>query len=181
MNISSQLKRAKQNDSLIRIERDIVDEGVKTTGYVVATAEEFFLLEVLDDRIYPDGFQCLRYEDVTLVENPCPTAEFIEKALQLCGLNRPPVPNIDLSSMASILKTMGACSSLISIHPEVSDPGVCFIGKFLEIEDGVLKLQAITTHGTWEDEIDEHDVADLTRVDIGGRYEDALLLVANSR
>jgi hypothetical protein len=177
MNLKRQLLKAMGSDALIRLERSNVEDG-SISGYVVALGPEFFLMEVLDDSIRLDGFYCLRYRDVTNCKVPSPTHEFVEKALQIREFTRAEKPQIDLSSIGALLESAGAASPVITIHPEEADPGTCFIGRFVHLNGNILQLMEITPDGEWDDEPEEHAIDEITRVDFGGGYEEALLLVA---
>ena len=64
-----------------------------------------------------------------------------------------------------------------SVHTEQTEPGICKIGRVRSVDDGSVKLIALDPDADWDDEVTEVPLADVTRVDIGGAYEEALLLV----
>jgi hypothetical protein len=166
-------------DALIRIERSNLEDG-SIEGYVVALGPDFFLMEVIDDSIRMDGHYCLRYQDITDCENPCSRMGFVENVLQLRGIERAEKPEVDLSSIEAIVQSVGTSQSIITIHPEETDPGTCFIGKYGGMENGFLSLLELTTDGKWSEEPGKYAIEEITRVDFGGAYEGALLLVANA-
>ena len=179
MSFKRQLLQAMGSDTLIRIERSSVEDG-SIDGYVVALGPQFFLMEVIDDSIRMDGHYCLRYQDVTDCESPCSRRDFIEKVLRLRGAVRGEKPQVDLSSIEAIVQTVGTSQPILTIHPEEADPGTCYIGEYRGIDGGYLNLLELTTDGKWSEESGKYAVEEITRVDFGGSYEEALLLVANA-
>lgn len=71
----------------------------------------------------------------------------------------------------------------MTIHTERVEPGVCFIGTPIgEITDRVT-LREITPEAEWEDEeeLRSWKLADITRIEFGGRYEEALLALCEGK
>lgn len=65
---------------------------------------------------------------------------------------------------------------LVTLHTEVADPDVCYIGRPVQLTSRVV---TIGPDATWDD--DEWLTlawADVTRIDFGGDYAQALALVA---
>lgn len=180
MNIEQQIERAKDMETLIRVYRAGLEDGW-ASGYVVGIGPSFFVLELIDNTVQYDGFNCFRYSDVTRVESPDPHAAFIESALKLRGYSHQPYPALDLASPREILLSAGKAFPVVTIHIEQSDPDVCFIGKVIEVSDEQLALRLITPDAAWETELEAYDLEDITRIDFGGQYEGALVLVAEAR
>lgn len=145
-------------------------------GYVLDVGPTFFLLLAVSDRMWFDGFECLRIPDVSYLA-PDPTAAFMEKALELRRANRPARPPIDLQSVASILESASVVFPLATIHIEEIDPDVCYIGRVVKVGRKYLTLQEIDPHAVWESRATQYELADITRLGFGQDYEDALYLV----
>jgi hypothetical protein len=64
-----------------------------------------------------------------------------------------------------------------SRYRERVDPGGCWIGRVQGIDRGRLSLLEIGPDAKWEDSPEEYRVAEITRVNFGGDYENALHLV----
>jgi hypothetical protein len=66
---------------------------------------------------------------------------------------------------------------LVTIHREKIKPNVCWIGQVVQVRRGRLSLLEIGPDAKWDEEPTEYKVDEITRVDFGGGYEDALRLV----
>jgi hypothetical protein len=88
---------------------------------------------------------------------------------------------VDLSNFSTLLPTASALFPLVTIHREVVDPDVVHIGVVKDIADGILTLREIDPNARWARKLGRHKISQITRVDFGGRYEDALARVGKVR
>ena len=159
---------------LVRLSRRFEDSAIR--GYVLAIGPKFFVLALVSDRLWFDGFECFRAADVLTV-SPDPYSDFAKEALKKRGQRRPRKPKIDLTSIESLLLSARLAFPLITIHQEKIDPDVCHIGRVLGVTRGQAALLAITPHATWTDQPIKLRLTDITRVNFGGDYEDTLHIV----
>jgi len=152
-------------------------EPGSTLGYVLDMGPEFFLLGFIDDHIRFNGFHCYRVSDVRKLRAPAPNAEFITNALLLRNETIDKKPDINLSDIAALLNSGSQLFPLITIHREKLNPDTCKIGKIIEIKDNVLRFLEIDPDAIWEEKPTKIRLSDITRVDFGGGYEEALHLV----
>lgn len=167
------LQGALDSGEMVRFERRF--EPGTVCGYVQGIGPRFFLLSVVSDRIWFDGFECFRIGDVSDIADP--HVEFVETALRLQGQNRPDPPVLDLSSIDGLLVSAGAAFQLIAIHRERVDPDVCQIGQVISVRGGKLSLLEIDPDANWDAQPSEFRTREITRVNFGGDYENALHLV----
>ena len=179
MTIVRRITQAATSQDLIRIYREGLEDGW-ADGYVAGAGPEFFALELIDKSIRFDGFNCMRYSDVTRCDVPAPHAGFLIKALKAQGFRRQERFSPDLSTLSSLLRTAGAEFPLLTIHSEAWDPDICFIGKVENVSDDQLELRLVTPNAEWEDGTKQIALDGITRVDFGGAYERALFLVAGN-
>lgn len=163
---------------LVRFTRPV--EAGSVTGYVLAVGPQFFLLALVEDTIKFNGYQCLRLRDVRYLQAPARYAAFIEAALKIRGEKRPRIPAVVVDSVEQILKTASRTFPLITIHREAVDPDVCHIGRIVGLSDSEISLLEIGPDACWDDEPTIYRTKEITRVDFGGAYEEALMLVADS-
>lgn len=145
-------------------------------GYVFDAGPKFFLLCVVNDRLWFDGFECFRIKDVLSVE-PDPYADFADAALKKRKQRRPRKPKVDLDSVQGILHTAGKVFPLLTIHMEKHNPDVCYIGQVCEITVKHLHLRCIDPHAQWDSDAGKYRLSQITRIGFGADYEDALHLV----
>jgi hypothetical protein len=81
-----------------------------------------------------------------------------------------------VGSIEELLLSAGRAFPLVTIHRERIDPEVCFIGSVQGIDRGRLSLLEIGPDANWEDSPEEYRVAEITCVNFGGDYENALHL-----
>jgi hypothetical protein len=177
--IDAKLSRAKRKSVPVRIERRHF-EGTKAwlDGYIGDFSAKLILIEVIGDNVRLDGCNILRKKDITALEVPNPRAEFYEKALRLQAERRGKHPALQLDNVRTALETVNAASPLVVIHRESIDPDVCEIGRILEFKTRSFVMQMMDLHAEFHEEIDTYDYTEITRIDFGGGYENALALVA---
>lgn len=170
----SQLEEAMRARRLMRISRRF--KSSKIRGYVLDIGPRFFLLALVSDRIWFDGFECFRIEDVkSLVQDP--HASFIEAALEKRRERRPRKPAVRLRRTEELLTSAGRAFPLVAIHCEEADRGVCWIGRVLGVKGARVSLLEISPGAEWWREPTAYRLSEITRVSFGGDYERALHLV----
>jgi hypothetical protein len=162
--------------SLVSLERRV--EPGRALGYVVDLGPRWFVLSLVDDGIRFNGFQIFRFSDVSRVESPHVHAQFVESALRLRGERRPRKRALDLTSIARLLKSAARHFPLVTLHREIADPDVCHIGRVISATARNVSSREITPDAEWDEELTSYPCSEITRVDLGGNYEKALLLVA---
>ena len=178
LEVRASLVAARDTQVLVRVHRT-VQPGF-ANGYVIDVGREWFTLCYVADQIVFDGFQVVRFKDVSSVESPGPNATLVGRVLRLRQPVKPRDPGIDLGDIASVLRTASSAYPLITLHRDVADPDVCHIGAVERIEGGTVVLRLMSPDGAWEEEREPFRLQDITRVDFGGLYEEALSLVASS-
>ena len=171
---SHKLKQMLRERRLVRFTRRFEESPVR--GYVLAIGPKFFLLALVSDRIWFDGFEYFRINDISNLK-PDPYAPFAEAALRKRRERRPKMPRVNVKDVAKLLFSASRAFPLVTIHCERVDPDVCWIGHMLRIENERVSLLEINPDGTWDKEPNEYRINEITRVNFGGDYEDALHLV----
>lgn len=174
-----QLLEAHASRTLVRLERSVGQGHVN--GYVCAVSTRLVLLQVVSSEIHYDGFAIYRLSDLTRVHSPAPHHEFIETALKLRKLRKGRAPRLDITSLKTVLATVHPAFPLVTMHREADDPDVAHIGLVTQVTARSVDLLEITPDAHWETKLDRYALSEITRVDLGGAYEEALHLVASSR
>ena len=177
--VKNQLKSAAEDHALIRLWRDDID-ALEEVGYVIGVGAEWCLLSYVSRDIAFNGFAALRLKDVTEVEAPHEHAAFIEKALELKKLKEPDHPDIDLKDTGALVMSAGRAFPVVTLSREIADPDTCQIGMPVQIQAGSVSLMEIDANAVWYDDVEFYRLDEITRVDFGGGYEEALVLVGGS-
>lgn len=172
------LLQARRARRLIRFRNPFEVFPVK--GYVLDVGPRFFLLAVVNDRVWFDGFECFRVSDVRK-PTADPYTDFVEAALRKRGERRAARPRVDVTSIEKLLLSAGRCFPLVTIHREKIDPDVCHIGRVTAVRGGEVSLLEISPNATWDHEPTTYRLREITRVGFGADYENALHLVAGRR
>jgi hypothetical protein len=154
-------------------------ERSSVRGYVLDIGPRFFLLALVSDRIRFDGFECFRLNDVSSVRRD-PYTTFVETALRRRGERMLRKPRVSVASIEELLLSANRAFPLVTIHREQVNPEVCSIGRVMGIDRGRVWLLEISPDATWEKRLSEYPLREITRVNFGGDYEDALAIVGGS-
>jgi hypothetical protein len=172
---SSQLARACDNRLLVKFATRFDDGSI--CGYVLERGPRFFLVALVSDEMRFNGFQCFRREDVRRLQVPARYATFAEAALKKRGERMPRKPRVSLATLSDLLLTANNAFPLVTIHREQADPDVCHIGRVVELGGGSLSLLEIGPDARWDNRPTVYSLREITRVDFGCGYEEALHLV----
>jgi len=167
----SKLSDAMHGHQLVRFSSRFENSTVR--GYVLGIGPQFFLLSVVSDRIWFDGFECFRARDVRNLR-PDPYTAFAETALRKRGERKPKKPRVSVASVQDILVSASRAFPLVTIHLEHIDPSVCYIGRVVGVDKRRASLLQIDPHARWEEKPTEYLLSQITRVGFGADYEDAL-------
>ena len=146
-------------------------------GYVLDIGPRFFLLAIIDDYRKFNGFQCSRISDVRKLRIPAPYAVVIVAALRKRGQIIRRKPNINLAGLPELLKAASRLFPLITIHREGAKPGICEIGRAIDVNKDRLLFHEIDPGAIWYKKLTSFPLNEITRVEFGGGYEEALFLV----
>jgi len=171
----TQLKLAKRRRSLVRFRRPL--EPGTVNGYVLDIGPEFFLLALISDGIRPNGFQCFRLTDIRRLRVPDKYAQFHEEVLKKRGIKFPKKPLVSVRSLPKLLLSANKAFPLVTIHREKAEPSTCEIGRVVEVRKGSVTLLEIGPGAIWDERLRTYRLNQITRVDFGGDYENALHLV----
>ena len=177
-NKKSQLSLALRNRWLVRFASALVRGTVN--GYVLDVGPQFFLVALVSDGIRPNGFQCYRLSDIRELRVPDKYARFREAVLKKRGIRFPKKPPVVVSSLPELLITANRAFPLVTIHREKVDADTCSIGRVVDLSKGRVTLLEIGPDASWDDELETYRLSEITRVDFGGDYENALQLIGGS-
>jgi hypothetical protein len=175
---SSKLAIALHDKLLVKFSRPF--EWNSVYGYVLDIGPRFFLMAIVGDPVWFNGFSCFRLSDVRKLESPHEYAAFVEAVLSKRGERMPKKPRVSVASIEELLVSAGRAFALVTIHREQVNPDVRQIGRVIGVANGRVELLQIGPDASWDDEPKIYRLSEITRVEFGGDYETALQLVGGS-
>ncbi|MBJ7549633.1 hypothetical protein [Marinomonas ostreistagni] len=171
-----ELEKARTRKNVVRIFREEIDGPDNwTDGFIIAANEEMVLMQLIDDGVHLNGYQILFLEDISDFMHPAPFNDFQKRVLEIRGEDIED-PEVDLDDLAVLLMDISEEFGLVTIHREEVDSDGCEIGRVLRADATTFELEEIGSDARWFDETYEYDLYDITRIEFGSAYEDALLL-----
>jgi len=171
-----ELEKARTRKNVVRIFREEIDGPDNwTDGFIIAANEEMVLMQLIDDGVHLNGYQILFLEDMSDFMHPAPFHDFQKRVLESRG-EEIEDPEVDLDDLAVLLMDISEEFGLVTIHREEVDSDGCEIGRVLRADATTFELEEIGSDARWFDETYEYDLYDITRIEFGSAYEDALLL-----
>lgn len=176
--LRKRLERAQVQEALVHIRRWIPGAD-RVEGFVVGLSQDWVLLHRLSDRIAFDGWITVRFQDVQAV-TIYPTEDCFEiAAVKARGLWPPTPPAATVpENINQVLAQAKDHSSVITVHREFERPDVAWCGAVRDISEDTLRFLEVNVAAGWGRKPRLFDLDDITRVDFGGGYEEALQLVA---
>lgn len=148
-------------------------------GYVVDVGPQYFLLALVCDHIRFGGFQAFRTRDVRNLSAHS-FAAFVESALKKRRERSPRKPKVSVRSLRDLLLSAGRAFPLVTIHRENVDADICHVGRILGVANERANILEIGPDAAWDEAPTEYALREITRVDFGGDYEDALFIVGGN-
>ncbi len=148
-------------------------------GYAVAVGERWLLLARVADGLWWHGWTAVRLKDVRSVRRP-DGAPFLERVLRLRAQWPPGAPDVgaDLSSLRALLASLQGIAVPVAVVAERADPDVRRTGAVRRVGRRRVHLQEVTPTARWRRTTTTVELDGITRVDIGGAYDLALVAVA---
>ena len=174
----SRLALALRKRLLVRFTRPFEQGSVN--GYVLDIGPRFFIVALVGEGGWFNGFGCFRLSDVRELQAPAKYAEFTKAALKIRGERIPKKPRVTMGSLQELLRSSNRTFPLVTIHREKVDPGVCHIGRVMRLSTSRMSLLEIGPDARWDREPIEYRLSEVTEVDFGGDYEEALHLVGGA-
>ncbi len=165
-------------------ERDVVSftrpfETGSVLGYVCDVGPDLFTVALLESMRF-NGFQVFRIRDVRNLLVPHRHAPFVEEWLRLSRQRVPSRRGVRATGVGALLKAASRAFRLVTVHREKADPDVCHIGQVIAVDKKSVTLREIDPDAHWDAQPCCYRLAEITRLDFGGGYEEALASVAEA-
>ncbi|WP_155992793.1 hypothetical protein [Nocardioides sp. URHA0020] len=180
--VAGALAQALESQRPVRIVREDDWWAEDVRGLVVGLSGDWVVLQRLMDTVYIDGYEILRFRDVTEVDaDDDDMAVYTERAI--VGLGRPEV-DFHLPPSAStpaILRAVADSAELVVIHTESIDEDALVIGHLCGIGTEDFDIQLVNAEGQWSLEPGRWRFEDVTRIAFDDRYSTALARFGDTR
>ena len=172
------LSQIQNEGSLIDLRRESVDDRF-LRGFVAATSADFVVFSLVGEQCHFDGACVLRMEDVTFLRRDTEVLSAWSRVLQESPSSPASVKHVDLSSWESVVRSVAGHEKVVSFHRERVDETSCYIGTNVKIDGDCLRADRISVEGRIDGQFTLR-TGDLSTVDFGGGYEQALWRMVNS-
>lgn len=176
--VRSILKRAQEDQALVRISRKRLEPEMASIGYVLASTVDLVLIQKLSDRVDLDGYELLRIRDIDAAETEFAHLHFYMRALQLKGERCAYPEGIRIETLARAVETAAERYGLLVISREREFPGEVVIGRLAATLKSGIRIDWVTPGAELEEDRTLYRYAAITRLEFGGEYEHTLALVA---
>lgn len=150
---------------------------LKHYGYVVGVGASFALIQVVDANIVClNGYFALPLTEMRKVVVHADDY-LLYRALEMKKIRPEPQPDILLLDFPGLLSSANAHFPLINVQVEYRWPDTCYIGRVDTLTKNRVRLREIDPEGQWSRNR-SYRFKDITRVEFGGGYENALWMVA---
>ena len=140
-------------------------------GFVVDLDEDWVVLNLVYD-VSLNGWSVVRMDTLREIERQG-SDTFIARALD--WYSEEPMPlEVDLESTADLLRSAAARFPVLTLYTEVVDHTVCVIGRPQRITAKKVDVLELSSEAVWSGKHRTLRLDDITRVDVGGRYETVL-------
>jgi len=170
------MTKLEREGRLVEFDRKPLDLN-KLVGFVLQLTDALTLVQPVDfNRMELNGYSVIRNKDVHRWR-PVGPETCTGRVLKLKGICPEPLKGLDLSSWRELLASAASLFPLLTLHREKLNPRVCYVGRVSSMTEKVVALKKIDPDARWGD-TKRYRFRDLTKVDFGGGYEQALALVA---
>jgi hypothetical protein len=171
------LLEAEADQRLVQVKRS---PGTDIDGFVVAATDAWTAIAVCADTIDLDGYAVVRTKGIRRLKRLDRRMAFVESVLRARN-EWPPRPAMTLETTMldhEIIAALAAAFPLTSLYTEGKRLTECYIGQLREGNAETITLLQVDKAGLWDSDPTKYRLADVTRIDVGGRYEDALQIVS---
>lgn len=162
--------------TVVKIKRK--ESAFSEAGFISAASADFAVLNIITDNLMMDGFAVFSISSVTKL-SVLKKGDVFHKAVDYFGFSPMNSKEIHLSSWSSVLRSCSKEWEVINCSFEGKYPDECYIGTLVDLDSKMFKMRLINPKGIWEDELASFSLEDLTKIEVGSRYENVLKSMVN--
>ena len=153
----------------------------KMSGFAIDFSDTLILLHQFDwDCFRLNGYTVIRDGDITRYRFLGRRGTWQSRALRHFRITPTRPGAISVASWRELIATVSRRYPLLTIHREGINPDVCYIGTVAALTERAATIKTLDCTGHWAGRR-RFRLVHITRVDFGGRYEQALALTAPKR
>jgi len=150
----------------------------KAAGFVAAFSDRLILLHRLDwDTFRLNGYEVIMADDVShhrVFDSP----KYWQYRAAKLFRHAPKSPKgFLLGSLQDFLKSNLKKNRLVTLHVENTKPDVCYIGPVVSVTEKTVSIEDLNCNAEWSG-LRRLRLMDVTKIDFGGGYEEALAKTA---
>jgi hypothetical protein len=150
----------------------------KISGFVVDVSESLILLQRFDwDAFQLNGYSVIRSDDIASYRFFDKKKHWQFRATQHLKLKLKAPAGISVSSFSDLLESAAKVFPLLTIHRDKINTKVCYIGKLTTVSHKTFTIEDLNCNAEWTGSR-QFKFSDVTLVDFGGGYENALAATA---
>ena len=150
----------------------------RISGFVVDFSESLVLLQRFDwDTFQLNGYSVIRLDEIASYRFFDKKKYWQFRAARKFKLKPKAPVGISVSSLPTLLKSAAKKFPLLTIHRDKIDDKVCYIGKLTTMTDEAFVIEDLSCNAEWTGSR-KIKFKDVTLVDFGGGYENALAATA---
>ena len=170
-------------DRIVEMDRSpVTDDSLR--GFVVQANARFVLLNVIDDSFFLNGFAIFPTDTIgrfrVMEEERAAMIRYVLSQRYPEGYPERPLFDTGELQDFSFLERIHDGYPIITVSREEIDDTVCAIGRVERIKRKSFRLQTMDVDARW-DNVEKFRYRDVTRIDFGGNYEEALWMYATHR
>lgn len=178
VNLVPLLRRSIENERLIKVWRKKNIDRKAIIGFPVDVSHELLIIQSMNDSIQLDSYIVIRIKDIHSLDSSPNYRSFYEKALKMRHMKCVRSVGVELTSFRTMLESADYHYPLLVLHKESGTGGSCAVGRIKTLTDRSVTLRWLTPGARWEGVSSSYKLNEITRVDFGGLYENALAMVA---
>jgi len=147
-------------------------------GFVMNSSDELILLHRLEKDTFRLNGYCVVREKMVGRYRVFDSPQYWQfRATKQLGLKPTQPRQISLIALPASLRSIAKSYPLLTVHREKINPEGCYIGRLRNLNEETFTIEDLDSNAEWTGPR-RMKLNDVTRVDFGGGYENALALTA---
>lgn len=170
--VRNRLSQSLDDHRIVTAVRDDYDLAM-IDGFVVAMTEGWVAMHSLDDGVYLEDIVMLRVQDISRVLFR-DDDQYHHRAIEALGRDIAPFECDAGVSASELLEVAAKRADIFAVHFEVLRGEPLCIGRLIERRRKSFDMHYVGRDGVWAEDVERWKYSHVTRIEVGGRYLQAL-------